>query len=97
VDRKIYEREVARLKLAFESLKGKTYQSLIAIIHYPPTNREGIDTAFTRIIEENGAEFCVYGHLHSEGIANGFNGQRGQTKYKLVSADAVSFLPYRIM
>jgi len=96
-DRKIYEREVGRLKLAFESLKGKTYQHLIAIVHYPPTTPDGVDTAFTKIIEDNKSNFCVYGHLHSESITTGFNGQRGTTRYKLVSADAVNFCPYQVI
>ncbi|HZS47044.1 MAG TPA: metallophosphoesterase [Blastocatellia bacterium] len=96
-DRKIYEREVGRLGLAFDSLKGKSYDHLTAIIHYPPTNQNGDETAFTKIIEEHGTEICVYGHLHSNHIPTGFNGQRGSTRYKLVSADSVNFTPYQIL
>ena len=96
-DRKIYEREVGRLKLAFDSLRGKTYERLVVAVHYPPTNQTGANTAFTQLIEDHGSDFCVYGHLHAEAIATAFTGRRGPTKYQLVSADAVNFCPYQVL
>ena len=36
---------------------------------------------------------CCYGHIHGRGIPAAFNGWRGGTEFRLVSADAVGFAP----
>ncbi len=95
-DYKIYQREVARLKQAFESLKGKKYQHLIVALHYPPMNAQHELSGFTELIDKYSAKTCVYGHLHGEAIKLAFNGNRNQTHYQLVSADSVNFMPKQI-
>jgi predicted phosphohydrolase len=97
-DLKIYEREVGRLKAALESLRGREteYDSLIVALHYPPTNDKHDASGFTELIDEFRADVCVYGHVHGEFIQTALTGLRGQTMYRLVSADAVNFSPYRI-
>ena len=92
---KIYEREVGRLRTAFESLRGREHEfdSLIAALHYPPTNATHEASGFTALIDEYGADVCVYGHLHGDDISGALTGLRGKTKYHVVSADAVDFAP----
>lgn len=92
---KIYEREVGRLRAAFESLRGREpeFDSLIAALHYPPTNAAHEVSGFTALIDEHGADTCVYGHLHGDDISGALTGLRGKTKYHVVSADAVDFAP----
>lgn len=92
-DEKVYLREVGRLKLALESLKGKSYSHLIVALHYPPMNMEQEVSGFTELIDSYQANICVYGHLHGESIKTAFNGVRKQTQYHLVSADSVDFTP----
>jgi predicted phosphohydrolase len=48
------------------------------------------------LIEENGADVCVYGHLHGDDIKTALTGSRGNTTYYLVSADAADFAPAEI-
>lgn len=95
-DRKIYEREVGRLKIALESLRGKAYRHLIVALHYPPVNERYEPSGFTELIDQYGAAVCVYGHLHGESIRSAFNAQRNATRYQLVSADSVDFTPLQI-
>lgn len=95
-DRKIYQREVARLKLAFDSLQGKSYQHLIVALHYPPVNAQYEPSGFTELIDAYNVDVCVYGHLHGEAIKTAFNGPRNNTHYHLVSADSVDFIPRQI-
>jgi uncharacterized protein len=97
-DAKIYEREVRRLLAALESLRGHEddYDSLIVALHYPPMNDRREPSGFTELIDEHGANFCVYGHVHGEYIESAFTGMRGRTVYALVSADAVDFTPAEI-
>ena len=97
-DRKIYEREVGRLKTALETLQGKEadYDRLIVALHYPPMNQRHEASGFTELIDAANADICVFGHLHGDSIKEAFTGRRGQTDYYLVSADAANFAPVEI-
>jgi predicted phosphohydrolase len=54
-------------------------------------------TAFSQLIETFAPEVCVYGHLHAEGIAAGFVGDRAGTRYVLASCDAAKFSPVLLL
>lgn len=97
-DAKIYEREVHRLRLALESVKKQKdeFDALIVALHYPPVNDKHEPSGFTQLIDEFGASACIYGHLHGEAIKTALTGLRNNTKYHLVSADAVDFAPAEI-
>jgi hypothetical protein len=97
-DEKVYEREVQRLKIALDSLKGREadFDSLLVALHYPPTNEGHEPSGFTELIDERHAVACVYGHLHGESIKTALTGWRGETYHYLVSADAVDFAPAEI-
>jgi uncharacterized protein len=97
-DAKIYEREVVRLRAALASLRGREteFDALIVALHYPPTNAEHESSGFTELIDEYGADTCVYGHLHGDDIKTALTGLRGRTTYQIVSADAVGFAPAEI-
>ena len=97
-DAKIYERELGRLRTALTSLRGREgdFDSLIVALHYPPTNAEHQSSGFTELIEEYGADVCVYGHLHGDDIGTALTGLRGRATYYLVSADAAAFAPVEI-
>jgi len=94
-DERIYEREVGRLRLAFERLakSGEEYETLVVALHYPPMNPAHEPSGFTDLIDEQGADLCVHGHLHGSAVATAFEGVRGRTRYHCVSADAVRMVP----
>lgn len=98
-DRKIYEREVGRLKLGLETLKRShlSPRALIVALHYPPMNPEHEPSGFTALLDQHEVDVCVHGHLHGEEwIATAFQGRRGRTMYHCVSADAVAMVPRQI-
>jgi predicted phosphohydrolase len=96
-DEKIYRRELERLRLSFESLAGKRYDHLVAALHYPPMTSRHEPSEVTELIERYGAEVCIYGHLHGDGISAGFTGVRNGVRYQLLSADSVNFAPVEVV
>ena len=97
-DRRVYQREAGRLRLALERLTARKadYEHLIVALHYPPTNSQKEPSDFTKLIDEFKADACVYGHLHGEWTQTGLTGKQGSAIYYLVSADFVNFAPARI-
>lgn len=97
-DRKIYERELLRLKMSLEEGKSFGADKLIGVLHFPPTNDKMQNSGFTQLMTEYGADVCVYGHLHGKdafkkGIKGIFNG----VKYELVSLDYVEACPKEVI
>lgn len=91
-DEKLYKREAARLELSLSHARraapGKT---LIAMIHYPPSDQDGSPTLFTELFEKYGASRVVYGHLHAASIKGALSGTVRGIDYTLVSCDAAHF------
>ena len=96
-DRKICFRELQRLRLALEEAKKKAgNRPVIVMMHYPPLLAGETDTPFTRLLEEFHVHTTVYGHLHGQGIENGFTGGYNGVRYMLVSCDSIDFSPKEI-
>lgn len=91
-DMKIYLREVGRMKLSIDAARKDGYDSIIAIMHYPPTNDKWEDSGFTELFEEHGVKNVFYGHLHGEeSFKIALLGDRNGVNYQLVSADFLGF------
>ncbi len=96
-DAKICRREAERLRLALEDASSKAGgRPLIVMTHYPPLLAGETDTVFTELLEAYGVHTAVYGHLHGNGIQNGFTGEHHGIRYYLVSCDSIGFSPKRI-
>jgi len=91
-DKKIYERELGRLRLSLASIKEEV-QEIIVMLHYPPTNGRHETSGFIELLLEYGVKHCVYAHLHSESIKGALPEEKWGIKFYLVSADAVDFRP----
>lgn len=90
-NRKIYARELIRLELSLQSAKKlqTADEKIIFITHYPPFNKNIEPSEYTRLIEQYGVSFVVFGHLH--GYVNPkmyFNDING-VKYYLTSCDTL--------
>ena len=93
-DQKIYDRELFRLSLSLEEAKKAGAGTILAALHYPPTNDKMQGSGFTRMLEEYGVRTCVYGHLHGrEAFKNGIKGRLNGVEYKLVSLDYLEGKP----
>lgn len=96
---KRFVRELARLRAALHSAKIMQQKNdhLIVMIHYPPFANGSSSGPFSDLIEEAGAELCVYGHLHQEGQwLSTFQGAHGDCEYRFVGTDFLGFAPTRM-
>ena len=93
-DRKMMQREVQRLEA---SLKAAGDREIIAFLHYPPVFQNYRCEEILQLLAEYRVRRCCYGHIHGKGIHLAFNGWIGCTEFRLVSADAVSFRPVKVL
>ena len=93
-DQKIYDRECLRLQLALDEAKKLNAETIIGVLHYPPTNDKFQPSGFTDLMSEYGVKKCVYGHLHGkDAFKNGFKGVLNGVNYRLVSLDYLDAMP----
>ena len=90
--KKLYNREITRLKNAVDEAKKTNAEKIIVMLHYPP----GTDSEFARILKEEKVDFCVYGHLHGGTFGAVTKGNIGGVEYRLTSADYLNFKPIEI-
>lgn len=89
-DARIYRRELLRLDLSLSRMgPGRR----IAMLHYPPLDRQCRDTEVTALLERYGVEIAVYAHLHGPAHRSAFNGVHNGVRYALVSSDYLGFSP----
>jgi hypothetical protein len=93
-DKKIMRREIMRLEASLAAAGDK---KKLVFLHYPPifvkyTCQEIID-----LLQSYQVRLCCYGHIHGKGCSAAFNGWRGCTEFKLVSADFVNFTPVKLI
>ncbi|MBU5438945.1 metallophosphoesterase [Tissierella sp. MSJ-40] len=95
-DKKIYFRELNRLQLSLESVKGNV-DKIIAIMHYPPFNIDLTTNEFVSLMKEYNVEICLYGHLHSEGHRYAVEGNIEGIDFYCISSDYIDFIPKKIV
>jgi len=91
-DRKITVREAMRLETslrAAETLGGEK----VVFLHYPPIYGGGCSPDILELLRRYGVRRCYYGHIHADGCAHAFNGERDGTVFRLASGDFVNFRP----
>lgn len=96
-DKKIFNREIIRLRLSLDKAKEAGFNKFIVMIHYPPINEKKEDSAFTEIFKEYGVEKVIYGHLHGPALGTAFNGEQEGVSYIITSCDYLNFDPIRIL
>jgi len=92
------ERESRRLQASIDDAKAREAKAgspriRICAVHFPPRYANGLDTAFSKVLEAWQPRICVYGHLHGPGIAAGFTGEKNGVRYVIASCDAAGFSP----
>lgn len=96
-DKKIYDRELMRLRLSLDLAVKANFKKIIVMVHYPPTNEGFNDLGFIDIFKEYNVERVIYGHLHGYGLNNVFEGIKDGIEYMLTSCDYINFDPIKIM
>ena len=94
-DKKIYDRELNRLKLSLESVVDKECEKYV-MIHFPPFNTKREMNELIELLNTYGVKNCLYGHLHGSALKNPFEGELYGVNFRLISADYLKFMPIRI-
>ncbi len=94
-DKKVLSREIGRLQMSAEAAKA-TGLPVIGFLHYPPVFGDTVCRDMVDALRSAGIDRCYYGHVHGYGIHNAFNGVFEGIQLKLISADALSFIPLHI-
>ena len=89
-DRKIYDRELIRLKMSLDRAKALGGR-LVVMTHYPPLDEKHHDTPVSLLIRQYGPTDVVYGHLHGASLRSAFNGEKDGIRYHCVSCDGLGF------
>lgn len=91
-DRKIYDRELLRLELSFNSIKNKG-KEIICMFHYPPVEKDRSLNDFGKFVKEKGIKTVVYGHLHAGSLKNVVDEVVEDIYFHCLSADYLQFKP----
>ena len=95
---KLVNRELERLRMSFEMASAEGFLRFIMFLHYPPTSIGEMESGFTRMAEEYGAEQVVYSHCHGQArYQDSLMGEVEGVEYRLVSSDYLKFRPERIL
>ena len=93
-DKKVMNREIMRLEASLKAAGDKTKY---VFLHYPPKYQNYECPEILELFRKYEVPVCVYGHIHDKGCAYAFTGTHENTRYQLVSADHVYFIPQKIM
>ena len=90
-DKKIYERELIRMKLSLDTMQSmrKEDDVVIFMTHFPPFNSRLEDSEFTKLFAQYKVNVVVYGHLHGSGSRVVKEAYIDGVKYLLTSCDLV--------
>lgn len=91
-DEKIYLREAERFRLAFAAAEKIKEEGdvIVAMIHYPPFTGKREDTLFSKLFEEHGVKYVVFGHIHGA-VYYPLESEKNGIKYFLTSCDKLGF------
>ena len=93
-DEKVFKRELLRLET---SLKDAGDLPKIVFLHYPPRYKGYVCPEIIDLLNQYDVRQCYYGHLHgaSHGLAQ--EGLWDGIDYRLVSADKLNFMPFKVI
>jgi uncharacterized protein len=96
-DKKIWERELDRLRLSLQTLPAGL-ETRIIMTHFPPISLEGKPSRAVAIAEEYGCDIWVFGHMHLGSLEyKGFYRTLCGIRFEFVSADYLDFRPKLIL
>ena len=94
-DKKIYSRELERLKLSLKEGQ-KTGNPIIAMLHYPPFDSKHRPNDFAGLLAEYNVSLCVYGHIHGRFDESWKDEEIGGIRFHLISANIIGFNPIKL-
>ena len=92
-DEKVFKRELIRLEA---SLKSAGDLPKLVFLHYPPRYKGYECREILDLLERYEVRRCFYGHLHGPSQRLAMEGLWEGTDFRLVSADRLDFMPYKV-
>lgn len=93
-DEKVMNRELGRLRASLDAAQEGAER--VAFLHYPPVYPNANAQQVIDLLKEYNVKRCFYGHLHGNAIRFAVQGMVDDIEYRLISADALAFCPYKI-
>ncbi|MBO5059670.1 MAG: metallophosphoesterase [Clostridia bacterium] len=93
-DKKIYEREIGRMELSIKAARNP--ENIMVFTHFPPVLKDYRENAMAELLANYKVKRCIFGHIHSAGTRNVFEGNLDGVEYTLVSCDYREFMPVKI-
>ena len=92
-DKKIYLREIERLKLSLQAVKKirQPQDKVICMLHFPPFNGRREENEIIKILLENDISNVVYGHLHGKDCRADKFVKKFGINFWLTSCDILNF------
>ena len=94
-DEKVMNRELGRLRASLEAA-GQADGEKVVFLHYPPVFPGAGAPQVIELMRSFGVRRCFYGHLHGASVRSAVQGMVDGLEYRLISADALRFCPYKI-
>jgi predicted phosphohydrolase len=92
--KKIVAREVGRLKRSLDSVSDFSGERLV-FLHFPPVFEGFVCREIIDLLHEYNVKRCYFGHIHGKyNIEKRFDFEG--VEMRLISADFLNFIPYRI-
>lgn len=93
-DEKVFKRELLRLEA---SLKSAGDLPKMVFLHYPPRYKGYTCDPILELLAKYDVRKCFYGHLHGGSHSLAQEGIWDGVEYKLVAADKLGFIPYKVI
>lgn len=96
-DRKIWTRELGRMRNSLNAAMKSSPDRIIAALHYPPAEMARKESDMTELLRKYPVSDCVYGHLHGmHAFEKGIKYEQKGIRYYLTSLDYLGGRPKRI-
>ena len=93
-DEKVFKRELLRLEA---SLRSAGDAQKLVFLHYPPRYKGYTCQPILDLLAKYGVRSCFYGHLHGPSCGLALEGMWDQIDFRLVSADHIQFMPFKVL
>ena len=93
-DEKVMNREIGRLRMSLQAAEPGLEK--LVFLHYPPVFAGQECTEILEVLRRSGIRRCYYGHVHGPGIRRAVCGDYGGMALRLISADALGFMPLHV-
>ena len=93
-DEKVFKRELLRLEA---SLKAAGEKPKMVFLHYPPRYKGYRCQEILDLLKKYEVRRCFYGHLHGGSHKLAIEGLWDGVDFKLVAADYIGFVPYKVI